>query len=332
MRSLSRARGKVRGLTGTLLVLAASVFCAVGTLSLVSSGAHVASRGSVPVHGSPSLQQELDDGAPTSDAGYVPVGPHLTVPILYYHYIRSIDPTHHLLGFNLSISPALFAEQMTLLHLDGAHTITLGQLVAALAGKAALPSHPVILTFDDGYADFATAAEPVLDHFGFVATDFVVSGFVGTFHYMTASQVLSMDAAGMVIGSHTVHHVDLATVPLDRARNEIDKGKAALEHLLGHPVLDFAYPYGGYDAAVGQLLQEAGFRDAVSTRWGDVHTLGGLFLLHRIEVGGAPSLATFARDALLPAPTAAQLELIAILAPTPATEVAGTGAALNRAA
>jgi peptidoglycan/xylan/chitin deacetylase (PgdA/CDA1 family) len=216
----------------------------------------------------------------------VPVGPHLDVPILYYHYIRSIAPTpQNLLGFSLSIPPGLFAEQMALLHVEGAHTITLSMLMAALAGQAALPPHPVVLTFDDGYADFATAAEPVLAQYGFVATDFVVSGFIGRRSYMTAAQVLAMDAAGLVIGSHTVHHINLAAVSLAKARAEIDGGKAALEQLLGHPVLDFAYPYGGFDAAVIQLLQQAGFRDAVSTLYGDTQALNGRFLLHSASSG-----------------------------------------------
>ncbi|MBJ7609641.1 MAG: polysaccharide deacetylase family protein [Candidatus Dormibacteraeota bacterium] len=251
----------------------------------------------------------------------VPLGPHLTVPILYYHYIRTIAPTPpNMLGFRLSIPPGLFAAQMALLHVEGAHTITLATLMAALAGKATLPPHPVVLTFDDGYADFATAAEPVLAQYGFVATDFVVSGFIGRPGYMTAAQVLAMDAAGVVIGSHTVHHTDLINVSLADARVEIDTGKAALEQLLGHPVLDFAYPYGGFNATVVQLIQGVGFRDAVSTVYGDTQTLSDRYLLHRTEIGGAPSLTTFARDAGLALPAPSQSTLIASLAAqTPAT-------------
>ncbi len=134
---------------------------------------------------------------------------------------------------------------------------------------------------------------------------------------MTAAQVRAMDAAGMVIGSHTVHHVDLAAVPLAEAAAEIDGGKAALERLLGHSVLDFAYPYGGFTAAVVQLVQRAGFRDAVSTLGGDAQALNGRFLLHRTEIGGAPSIATFAGESGLPPPTAAQWALILSVAARP---------------
>jgi peptidoglycan/xylan/chitin deacetylase (PgdA/CDA1 family) len=119
-----------------------------------------------------------------------------------------------------------------------------------------------------------------------------------------------MDAEGMVIGSHTVHHVNLADVSLPVALAEIEGGKAALEQLLGHPVLDFAYPYGGFDPAVEQLVLQAGFRDAVTTMGGDAQMLGARFALRRTELGGEPSLAAFADDAGLPVPTAAQTAAI----------------------
>jgi peptidoglycan/xylan/chitin deacetylase (PgdA/CDA1 family) len=310
------------------LVVALAVLSVAATIALRSRATEVAVGGPIAVYpgGSPpSLHQQAPDDAPPAGgpqpaALSVAVGPHLDVPILYYHYIRTIAPTpQNLLGFRLSVPPGLFAAQMALLHVEGARTVTISTLIAALAGKATLPPHPVVLTFDDGYADFATAAEPVLAQYGFVATDFVVSGFIGRRSYMTAAQVLAMDAAGMVIGSHTVHHIDLAAVSLARARAEINGGKAALEKLLGHPVLDFAYPYGGFNAAVVELVQQAGFRDAVSTMYGDMQSLNGRFLLHRIEIGGVPTIGAFASDAGLPPPTPAQSSLIASLGAPPPT-------------
>ncbi|PZR79686.1 MAG: polysaccharide deacetylase [Candidatus Aeolococcus gillhamiae] len=304
-----RPRRKGRRVALAALLLGLVVVSAAARINPLRRAPHIAVGGSLAVHPGPLAPQQPPDealppGTPHPATVAVPLGPHLTVPILYYHYIRTIAPTApNLLGFRLSISPGLFAEQMALLHAEGAHPITLSTLMAALAGTATLPPHPIVLTFDDGYADFATAAEPVLAQYGFVATDFVVSGFIGRPSYMSAAQVLAMDAAGIVIGCHTVHHVDLAAVSLATARTEIDGSKATLEQLLGHPVLDFAYPYGGFSAAVVALVQQAGFRDAVSTMYGDTQALSARYLFHRTEIGGAPRLASFARDAGLPAPT-----------------------------
>jgi peptidoglycan/xylan/chitin deacetylase (PgdA/CDA1 family) len=308
-------------------VLALAVVSAAGAVDMLPIPSDVAVGGPLGVHpekSALSLDNLLPD-EPLAAAGpqavtfSVPAGPHLTVPILYYHYIRVIIPSpQNMLSFDLSISPTLFGEQMALLHMEGAHPITPAMLMDALAGRQGLPAHPVILTFDDGYADFATGVQPVMARYGFVATDYVVSGFLNRPRYMTTAQVQQMDAEGMVIGSHTMHHVDLAATPLALARNEIDSGKATLERVLGHPVLDFAYPYGGFNAAVEQLVQQAGFREAVTTVSGDVQTLNGRFELRRVEIGGAPSLAAFAQAADLPVPTASQYAHIAAAARPPA--------------
>jgi peptidoglycan/xylan/chitin deacetylase (PgdA/CDA1 family) len=330
IRMTSNASGSRHGETRGRLAIAACVLLlavlAATATTLLPTAKGVAVGGQLAMHprsSQPSLGNELPDGPlPPAVAQpitiSVPSGPHLTVPILYYHYIRVIVPSpQNLLSFHLSISPAVFARQMALLHVEGAHPITLATLMSALAGRRSLPAHPVVLTFDDGYADFATAVQPVMARYGFVATDYVVSGFVNRPRYMTAAQVRQMDAEGMVIGSHTVHHVNLAALPVAAEKAEIDGGKAALEKLLGHPVLDFAYPYGGFNAAVVQLVQAAGFRDAVTTMPGRMQTLSQPFVFRRIEMGGAPSLATFAADAGLLPPTATQLNLITLASQAP---------------
>ncbi len=326
--SSPRPRHSRRRILAAGFVAVLAVLSAMGTHTLLPAGGDVAIGGPLPMHhpAVSSANGDLPDdalppvGAPQTVALPVPAGPHLTVPILYYHYIRTIQPSaQNLLSWRLSIPPALFAEQMALLHVEGAHPITLATLMDALQGKRALPSHPIVLTFDDGYADFATVVQPIMARYGFVATDFVVSGFVNRARYMTAAQVRQMEADGMVIGAHTVHHVDLTAQPVQVAHDEIVNSKNALEALLGHPVLDFAYPYGGFNAAVAQLVQQAGFREAVTTLGGDQQTLPGRFELHRSEMGGAPSLATFAWDADVPLPTAVELAAIVFMAHRPAT-------------
>jgi peptidoglycan/xylan/chitin deacetylase (PgdA/CDA1 family) len=313
-----RSRQPPQRLAAGVLLLTLAVLSASSAIGLIPVGGGVAVGGPLPVHRDQPPSDLPDDalppvaGQPVTVA--VPVGPHVVVPILYYHYIRTIQPTaQNLLSFQLSIPPPLFAEQMALLHVEGAHPITLATLMAALAGTRALPSRPVVLTFDDGYADFATVVQPVLARYGFVATDFVVSGFVNRPHYMSAAQILRMDADGMVIGAHTVHHLDLAALPPAVANDEIFASKSALEALLGHPVLDFAYPYGAFTPGVAQLVQQAGFREAVTTQRGDQQTLSARYALHRTEVGGAPTLGWFAQAAGVPLPTVAQLAVIVFL-------------------
>jgi hypothetical protein len=113
-----------------------------------------------------------------------PSGPHLDVPILLYHYVRTNPRPADRAGFRLSVTPATFAAQVGLLRAGGVHTVSLAQVMRALQGLDRLPSHPVVLTFDDGYADFATTVAPLLAAQAMTATDFVVTGFLGRTGYM----------------------------------------------------------------------------------------------------------------------------------------------------
>ena len=237
----------------------------------------------------------------------LPSGPVTYVPILYYHYIRINPIASDKVGYGLSTPPAVFAAQMQYLADHGFHVISLHQAVVAIKNHSGLPSRPVVLTFDDGYADFFTAAIPVLRSHGFTATNFVISGHMGYGGYMTPGQVVAADGMGFTVGAHTVDHVALAAQPPARAAWEIKQSKLTLEGLLGHPVLDFAYPYGSFNAYDEAQAKSDGFETAVSTLYGSWHSAGQLFFLSRLRIGGGLPLTYFANVVGGPPPTAAEL-------------------------
>jgi peptidoglycan/xylan/chitin deacetylase (PgdA/CDA1 family) len=70
----------------------------------------------------------------------------------------------------------------------------------------------------------------------------------------------------VTIGAHGERHACLPAIRVEDADREIVGAKRRLEEALGHPVLDFAYPYGASSARVRRLVQEAGFRQAFITR------------------------------------------------------------------
>jgi peptidoglycan/xylan/chitin deacetylase (PgdA/CDA1 family) len=217
----------------------------------------------------------------------------VNVPILMYHYIRVNPNPFDRLGFGLSVTPADFEAQMTWLAANGYHTIDLQDLEGYLAGARSLPPRPVVLTFDDGYEDFYTTAYPILKAHHFTAVSYVVTGFLGAPRYLTAAQVVELDAAGIEIGAHTVSHADLTRLGAANARHEIADSKAMLEGLLKHPVLDFCYPSGRLNGAVALEVQAAGFRSATTTAIGTTHSAGDRFSWTRVRVEGGESLATF---------------------------------------
>ncbi|HEX9561721.1 MAG TPA: polysaccharide deacetylase family protein [Candidatus Dormibacteraeota bacterium] len=218
----------------------------------------------------------------------------INVPILTYHYIRVNPDLNDRLGFALSVTPGDFGAQMEWLAQSGYHPITTEDLYAYLAGAQGLPSKPVILTFDDGYADFYTTALPILRSHDFRAVAYIVSGFVGTSGYMTAAQVREADRSGIEIGSHTVNHVNLADLPAAAVRAQLVQSKAFLEQLVEHPVVSFCYPSGKYTVAVAYAVADAGFHDATTTRFGYSYTLANRYVWTRLRISGGETLDQFA--------------------------------------
>src|ERR1039457_3170352 len=97
------------------------------------------------------------------------------VPILMYHEIADRTET----ASRLAVSPDAFAGQLARLHAGGFTTLTARELATALAGGTdALPPKPVVLTFDDGFADFHSRPLPLLRRYGFTATVFVTTGWI----------------------------------------------------------------------------------------------------------------------------------------------------------
>ncbi len=92
---------------------------------------------------------------------------------------------------------------------------------------------------------------------------------------------------GHTIGSHTIHHLALTTQPVDTKRKEVVEHKIALERLLERQVRLFAYPYGEVDADTLTIVQEAGFRAAVTVETGLVRAGANRLLFPRCEIAAA---------------------------------------------
>jgi peptidoglycan/xylan/chitin deacetylase (PgdA/CDA1 family) len=96
--------------------------------------------------------------------------------ILTYHRIDTAAARPELLPSLISATPAVFADQMAMV----AHSfdvVSLADVLDALDRPERLPSRAVLLTFDDGYADFAANAWPVLRAANLPATLFVATAY-----------------------------------------------------------------------------------------------------------------------------------------------------------
>ncbi|HXA41637.1 MAG TPA: polysaccharide deacetylase family protein [Candidatus Solibacter sp.] len=214
------------------------------------------------------------------------------VPILMYHYIRVVKKSD-LTGYNLSVTPTNFRAQMQYLSDNGYTTITMRQLDLALMGQGTLPPKPVALTFDDAYQDFYTDAAPTLQEFGMTATSYVPTMLVERPNYMTWAEIEELDAQGFEMAAHSQFHVDVSKATVSRATVEIFGAKSDLENHLGHDVVDWAYPYGGYNLNTVRLVHDAGYWSGTTTHNGAWHNASQLPLLTRVRVPGGELLAGF---------------------------------------
>jgi peptidoglycan/xylan/chitin deacetylase (PgdA/CDA1 family) len=159
------------------------------------------------------------------------------------------------------------------------------------------------LTFDDGYVDNYHDTMPALERRGIRATFFLISSLLaagapgadGRAH-VNLAQASELIAQGHEVGSHTQHHPRLTTIPIEQARVEISASKRELEGQLGAPVASFAYPGGVCTPELARMVEEAGYRSAVTTRSAHVAQDADPFTLPRISVTHSVSRAQFERS------------------------------------
>lgn len=172
-----------------------------------------------------------------------------------------------------TVGPEEFAAQVGTLSRLGYRTVTVAELVR-LRRLGLVPPRTVALTFDDGYADFHSAALPVLRSHGFTATVYIATGFTGATsaglddfddggrRMLSWSQLAELASEGVECAAHTVTHPELTSLPARRIADELRASRAELEDRLGLPVSTLAYPFGFHDRRVRAAAAAAGYAAA----------------------------------------------------------------------
>lgn len=211
-----------------------------------------------------------------------------TVPIIMFHYVRDVDQTKDLLGYNLSIAPADFEKILQYLSTNNYHTIHIEDIISG-----SVPPKSIILTFDDGYEDFYTTARPLLQKYGLTASEAIITGKMDGVQYMTPEQVLQIDHEGFEILSHTIHHTELNKDP--NQKNEIFDSKTFLEKLLNKTIDTLVYPIGRYNNDTLKFTAAAGYKIGLTTKPGFADLSGDLLQLHRIRIDNRDGYSGFVK-------------------------------------
>lgn len=228
----------------------------------------------------PDLAKRLAALAPSPLAG------SKAIPILMYHY-----------------TPPDFDAQLTHLEQRGYTVIDMDTALAGLAGSD-LPAKPVVITFDDGFADQMQAYNILAAH-RMRATFYIINGSEASLWcigagrrpsdplqppegcgdaYLTWDQIRYLDSSGLItIGGHTFDHPNLTTLDAAGLTHQITESKTSIERELGHSIYHFAYPYGAYNAQVLAATQAAGYLSAVTVEPGFNQSYAGRHQLYRVR-------------------------------------------------
>lgn len=220
------------------------------------------------------------------------------IPILMYHSVGGRDQSTKGAYYRTSVSRENFSRQMAFLHHRGYRTCTLREAIADLDKPASRRDEKVVvITFDDGFADFYWEAFPILHDFSFTATMFLPTAFIADSpaafkeqSCMTWSQVRELQKCGIEFGSHTVTHPQLRNLNRPAIERELEDSKMVIEDQTGCAADSFAYPYAfpQVDVEFKQLLREclesAGYKSGVCTIVGRANICSDRFFLERLPV------------------------------------------------
>ena len=183
-------------------------------------------------------------------------------PILEYHQVtdEQLDPVFEV----YNVPPAEFAAQLDYLQAEGYSTITLQDFMRVVHGKGELPAKPIVLTFDDGYADNYKTMLPILEAHKMTAVVYVITNELGKKKYLTLDQLKDMQRRGIEIGSHTSDHLALTSLDANTQRRQIRESKTFLEWSGLQTIYSLSYPNGAFNSEIEKILREENYLTAVT--------------------------------------------------------------------
>jgi peptidoglycan/xylan/chitin deacetylase (PgdA/CDA1 family) len=210
------------------------------------------------------------------------------IDILMYHSISNGPGS-------TCMAPERFRRQMEALAERGYRGVALTDMASWLRGADRPAGKPIVLTFDDGFSDFAEVAFPELQTRRWTATVFLPAGKTGKLahwdvrpgwparHLLSWQAIADLAKHGIEIGAHGMSHADLTTLPLDVARQEVADSRRRIEDRIGGPVTSFAAPYGRTTPAIRAEIRRH-YQAAVGTELARARSTSDPYNLPRIEM------------------------------------------------
>ena len=206
----------------------------------------------------------------------------------------------------MTVTTAVFEEQLRWLNAHGWRVIPLRELVAWLAGEGpAPPERSVVITADDGHRSVHSDMLPLVARHRVPVTLFVYPSAISNASYaLTWEQLRELFATGLFdVQSHSLWHPHFAQEQrrLSEAEYErlvttqLEASRQRIEERLGTRVDLLAWPFGIHDAALQEHAARAGYTAAFTLERRAARRGDPLLALPRLLVGDRDRGAAFAR-------------------------------------
>lgn len=231
---------------------------------------------------------------PAHRAFHEPTVPHdrTHAVVLLYHLLGDMET-------RTSITTAHFEEQMRWLVDNHIEIVTTAEIASYLAGTLDLPERVAAVTLDDGHITTYTRAFPILKKLGVRFTIALNTEAIEGHRpeAVTWNEVREMLSSGLCeIASHSHIHGHMDRLTDDTNRREVTLSRAIIEERTGVHAETFVFPFGGHNAKVRALVEEAGYRAAFAAWGGPVKQDSPRWQVPRSAILKTTTIGEFARQ------------------------------------
>lgn len=186
-----------------------------------------------------------------------------------------------------NISERNFENQLAYLKENDISVMTFGQALEAIK-KGRSSKSIAVITIDDAYRSFYENGWPLLKKYGFKATLYVNTETVGSGDFMSWNQIKEVNEAGIEIGNHSHAHPYF----LDDFKAKVFKDDLLTSHRIFKSKMQelpkgYAYPYGEWNEAMANILDEMGYDYATAQNSGPIYNGSPRYHLPRFPMSDA---------------------------------------------